>query len=251
MDIRSHMCTLGAAPGLACFTGAPEACAQRGTVLVYHGFGQSKDACAPVLQRLASAGFLAIGIDAIGHGERRYADFATRFPPLAPDLVGNTDIEAAFLEVVRASAHEIPGLIDTLIARGWVCSNRIGIAGHSFGGFVTYAAVVLDKRIQAAAAVVGSPEWKLPWPDSPHRAVDRFFPTAILSQTAGQDTQAPPDCVYALHQRLAPYYERAPERLRHIEYPNSAHNLSAADWDAAWQCVLMWFELFLQEEKRF
>jgi dienelactone hydrolase len=168
---------------------------------------------------------------------------------VVPHLIGNPNLEAAFLAVVRATADEIPHLIDVLITRGWAYADRIGIAGHSFGGFVTYAAVVRDKRLHAAAAIVGSPEWKLPWPDSPHRALHRFYPTALLSQTARHDTHIPPESVRALHQRLAPYYAQAPERLHYIEYPNSAHTLSAIDWDQAWQSVVEWFTRFLDGEE--
>ena len=94
------------------------------------------------------------------HGERRYADFDERFPPFEPHLIGNMQLEAAFLSAVRATAQEVPLIIDALIERGWAYPERIGISGRSFGGFVTYAAVVTDKRIQVAAPVLGSPEWK-------------------------------------------------------------------------------------------
>jgi DHA2 family multidrug resistance protein len=55
------------------------------------------------------------------------------------------------------------------------------------GGYITYAAVVADPRIRVATPILGSPQWKLPWAESPHGHVHRFFPTALLSQTAGVD----------------------------------------------------------------
>lgn len=79
------------------------------------------------------------------------------------------------------------------------------------GAFVTYAAVVADPRIQAAAAVSGSLCWKLSWSDSPHLHLDRFFPTALLSQTAANDTQVFPDGARELHTSLASYYAQASE----------------------------------------
>jgi alpha-beta hydrolase superfamily lysophospholipase len=233
--------SLAGAPVLVLFHGILEERAARGTILFYHGFGESKDTSISVLQRLAKAGFLAVGVDGIGHGERRYPDFHERFPPITPHLIGNVDLEAAFLSTVRATTQEVPFILDALIERGWAHPGHIGIAGHSFGGFVTYAAVIADKRIQVAASVVGSPEWRLPWPESPHLHLDRFFPVALLSQVASKDTNVLPEFAHALHHRLVPYYAQAPERLHFIEYPNSPHDLSAEDWEKAWDMVATWF----------
>lgn len=241
MDPKISRLPLASAPVLAVFCDAPEERAKRGTILFYHGFGESKDGYVPVLQRIAEAGFLAVGVDGIGHGERRYPDFHERFPPISPPLIGNVQLEAAFLSLVRETAQEVSLILDALIERGWALASRIGIAGHSFGGFVTYAAVVADKRLQVAASVVGSPQWRLPWSESPHLHLDRFFPTALLSQVAGKDTNALPAFARELHHRLGPYYAQAPGRLRYIEYPNSPHDLSAEDWEQAWDTVAAWF----------
>ncbi len=175
MDLKTFHLTLASAPALVVFRGTPEERAKLGTILFYHGFGESKDGYMPVLQRLAEADFLVVGVDGTGHGERRYPDFHERFPPIAPHLIGNVQLEAAFLSLVRTTAQEVSSILDALIERGWADAERIGIAGHSFGGFVTYAAAVADKRIQVAASVVGSPQWRLPWPESPHLHLDRFF----------------------------------------------------------------------------
>jgi uncharacterized protein len=245
MSITMLRLTLASAPALLLFHETPESSAQHGTVLFYHGFGESKDGYVEVLQKLAEAGFLAVGIDGVGHGERRYPDFKERFPPFEPHLIGNLDLEAAFLSVVRETAQEVPLILDALFERVWIQPQRIGIAGHSFGGFVTYAAVVADKRIQAAAPVVGSPQWKLPWPDSPHLHPNRFFPTALLSQTAGKDARVWPSFAREFHQQLAPYYIQAPERLHYIEHLDSPHDLTEEDWERAWSSMVQWFDTYL------
>jgi uncharacterized protein len=231
---------LASVPALALFCDTAEQRARQGTILFYHGFGTPKETYVSVLQQLAEAGFLAIGVDAVGHGERRYPDFAARFPPFELSFMGNLQLEAAFLSLVRATVQEIPSLLDVLLERGWAHPGRIGIAGHSMGGFVTYASVVTDPRIQVAAAVSGSPRWKLPWPDSPHLHLDRFFPTALLSQIAANNTQVLPDGAQELHASLAPYYAQAPERLRLIEYPDATHALS----EQVWIEVVRWFTVF-------
>lgn len=245
MSMKSLCLRLASAPALVLFRESPQDSARHGTILFYHGFGASKETSLPILSRLATAGFLAVGIDGIGHGERRYADFDVRFPPFEPHLMGNIQLEAAWLEVVRATVGEVPGILDALFDQHWAYPEQIGISGLSFGGFVSYAAVVADKRIQAAAPVVGSPQWKLPWPDSPHLHLDRFYPTALLSQTAGLDTNQSPGMVRAFHQQLSPYYVQAPERLRSIEYPNSPHDLTQQDEEQAWNAMVNWFEIFL------
>jgi uncharacterized protein len=244
MKMMSLHLPLTSIPTLALFRDAAEQRARQGTILFYHGFGTSKETYVSILQQLAEAGFLAIGVDAVGHGERRYPDFAERFPPFEPPFMGNLQLEAAFLSLVRATVQEIPSLLDVLLERGWAHPGRIGIAGHSMGGFVTYAAAVADPRILVAAAVSGSPHWKLPWPDSPHLHLDRFFPTALLSQIAANDMQVPPDGAKELHASLAPYYTQAPERLSLIEYPDTTHALSEQEWEQAWIEVVRWFTVF-------
>jgi alpha-beta hydrolase superfamily lysophospholipase len=245
MQTKSLYLKLASAPALALFQTSPEESARHGTILFYHGFSESKDNYVEVLTRFATAGFLAIGIDGVGHGERRYPDFVERFPPIQPPLIDDMQLEAAFLSVVRATAQEIPAIIDALSEQKWIYDGRLGISGHSFGGFVAYVAVVTEKRIRVAAPVVGSPQWKLPWLESPHLHLDQFFPTALLSQTAHNDTRVLPDFARNLHQRLASYYLRAPERLCYIEYPNSTHDLFAQDWQQAWKSVVHWFGRFL------
>ena len=245
MQTKSLYFKLASAPALALFQKSPEESARHGIILFYHGFGESKDRYVDVLTRFATAGFLAIGIDGVGHGERRYPDFAERFPPIQPPLIGNIQLETAFLSVVHATTQEVSAIIDALFERGWVRDGRLGISGHSFGGFVTYAAIVTEKRIRVAAPVVGSPQWKLPWPESPHLHLAQFFPTALLSQTASNDTRVLPDFARELHQQLIPYYAQTPERLWYIEYQDSGHDLSEQDWQQAWENVVNWFERFI------
>ena len=58
--------------------------AWRGTLLFYHGFVASKESQFKELDSLARAGFLAIGVDNVGHGARRYPDFRPQdFFPVA------------------------------------------------------------------------------------------------------------------------------------------------------------------------
>lgn len=245
MSLQQRSLSLASAPALVMFQGVPQDSGRRGTILFYHGFGGSKDQVQAELATLAEAGFLAVGVDAIGHGMRRYPDFEDRFPPFEERFMGDMKAEANFLTVVRATAQELPLVIDTLLSLGWAQQGQIGVACISMGGFITYAAIVADKRIQAAAPVVGSPEWKLPWQESPHRHPTQFFPTALLSQTASEDAKVPSQTVRALHDQLTPFYASAPERLLLIEYPQVDHDLCEKDWVQVRQNLVAWFERFL------
>jgi uncharacterized protein len=226
----------GDIPALVAYRETPEDAAARGTVLVYHPLGRDKSLHATDLERLAEKGFLAIGVDAIAHGERGIPDAWRRFW---------TDPLGSLLEVVTLSTAELPGLIDALEARGWATRGRIGVAGVSLGGFIAYAAALLEGRVGAVAAVNASPRWGED-PRSPDRRPDAFFPLALLSVTASDDQLVSPAPARALHEARAPRYARAPERLRYLELPGEGHQMSAPGWALAREEVERWFERFLE-----
>jgi dienelactone hydrolase len=226
----------GEIPALVAYRDAPEDAAARGTVLVYHPLGRDKSLHADDLERLATRGFLAVGVDAIAHGERGIPDGWRRFW---------ADPLKSLLEVVTLSTAEVPGLIDALEARGWAARGRIGIAGVSLGGFIAYAAALLDARIGAAACVNASPSWGDD-PRSPDRRPDAFYPLALLSITSSDDQLVPTASARALHEALAPRYAGAPDRLRYLEVRGEGHQMSARGWAIARDEVERWFERFLE-----
>lgn len=226
---------LGEVPALVASTGDPASAARRGTILLYHPLGKDKDVHAGDLARLARAGFLAIGVDAIAHGERRLPHGVARF--LANPF-------GALREVVSSTAAEVPGLLDRLEARGWAHAGRVGIAGVSLGGFVAYRAAVADRRIVAAACLLASPDWGAD-PRSPLANLDGYYPLALLSVTAGADPVVPPGSARQLHAALANRYAGAPERLRLVELAGERHHLSDAAWNRAQAEAAAWFERFL------
>lgn len=60
-----------------------------------------------------------------------------------------------------------------------------GVGGRSMGGNMADASVLADRRVRAAAPVVGSPEWTAPRANSPHRHPDRFFISRIRERCWG------------------------------------------------------------------
>jgi hypothetical protein len=67
---------------------------------------------------------------------------------------------------------------------------------------------------------------------SPHLKIERFFPTALLSITAGRDETVSPDAARALHLNLEERYRQHPERLRYVEIEDALHMMTPEDW--AW-----------------
>jgi dienelactone hydrolase len=217
---------------------------ETGTVLLYHGFGGAKERVDYYSAALAEAGFLAVSLDAVGHGERRYPDFDVTFSDQRWDAKFE-ETEADFLTLIDDTVAEVPSVIDDLLARGWAREDRVGIGGRSLGGNVSYAAVLADTRVRAAAPVVGSPEWTLPRAHSPHHHPDRFFPAAILSQAAEFDEYVPVGPIRDFHAMLEPRYAREPERIQYVEYSGVGHFLTPELNTESCQRMVTWFQRWL------
>jgi dienelactone hydrolase len=252
MDIAQRHLWLASAPSLLFSQQTPEKNGAQGAIVFYHGLAGAKEGVGstPFCLALAQAGFLVVSIDLVGHGERRYPDFAARFLQVHErKATAPSAFEVDLATVVRETAQEVPRVIDDLLARGWAHAGGIGAAGISLGADVVYAAIVAEPRIGAATAILGSPAWKLPSPESPHLFPDRFFPVALLSQTAGADTHVPPEATRTLHQRLILWYTSAPERLGYIEYSGLDHDLSEGAWRQAVEHMIAWFQRFLSKDQ--
>lgn len=231
--------SLARAPALLSFRDDPSDAINRGTILFYHGFSASKEDQHKEFDSLARCGYMVVGIDNVGHGERRYPDFDIRFNP-----ANQSQWEPLLLESVYATVDEVPTVIDALLERELARPDRIGVAGISMGGHITYGAILQDRRIRVATPILGSPGWRSE--RSPHRHLDAFYPVALLSQNAAKDQNVPAGFARRLHRELEPYYMEAPERLAFVEFPESGHFMVEHEWNRLWQNVLDWFERFLK-----
>jgi dienelactone hydrolase len=234
--------SLAGAPVLMAHRGSREEALGRGVVLFFHGLNGSKEVHEREVRLFAEHGLFAVSVDAVGHGERRYPDFSERFDATNPR------VEEEFLGVVQATASEVPALLDALVAQHGASPMRLGIGGASLGGYITYLALTLERRLRAAVPFIATPEWNHPLVASPHQHLDRFFPVALFSQTAGQDEIVRSSDTWRFHERLAPFYARAPERLRYREFPESAHMMRHQDWEEATQDAAEWLVRFLGAE---
>ncbi|BBM88096.1 alpha/beta hydrolase family protein [Candidatus Uabimicrobium amorphum] len=210
---------------------------RNGTILFFHGLGASKDVQLHDLENLAQHGFLVVGIDNVGHGERKYEDFDTRFS------TKNTNLEQDFQQAVLETAQEVPILIEELQKRDLIHNAKVGVTGISMGGFITYRALVEYPKFKAAVSILGSPKWKGNNPYSPHLHHKCFFPTPLMSLNAGKDTSVPAHDARELHQHLREFY--AKDKHRYIEYPESEHFMRESDWDDLWQNMVLWFQKWL------
>lgn len=223
--------------------GDPDNC--RGTVLVYHGLTAGKDTQEKELRSLAQRGFLAIGVDAVGHGERRFLDLESRLE--------GPDYHLEFLQMVRSTVAEIPPLVSQLRER-FPRAGRFGLTGISMGGYIAFAAAVNQEYLEAVAPILGSPDWAarspLPLPselfqESPHHTPEWFNPTALLIQNAGRDEHVDPRPAREFVREARTYYAAYPERIAYYEYPDSGHFMKEEDWNALWERTVGWFERFL------
>lgn len=232
---------------LRCWSGIPvvlvaagrfEEAASRGTILFFHGLGADKESNLKEYVSLSQHGFLPVGIDNAGHGQRRYPDFELCFGPEAA-----ASWREHFVRAVYETALGLPELIDALAAEGLVRAGRLGACGISMGACIVYRAVTLEKRIVAATAILGSPD--LGTADSPHLQPGSFFPVALLSQNAALDEVVDPGQARGFHARLSPLYTSSPDRQGYIELAAEGHMMSESGWEERWKNAIEWFERFL------
>lgn len=227
---------LGQTPALMVYRNKLSEAAQKGCILFFHGLTGAKEVQLPELESLAEHGFLAVGLDNVGHGERRFPDFETLFSDRNPN------IEQEFLSAVLSTAQEVSEILNVLENEGLIHPQKIGAAGISMGGYIIYTAVTLEPRIKVAASIIGSPLWKLDLPESPHRHLDKFSNVKLLSQTAGKDDIVPARYARQFHTRLKTYYADYDDRFAYIEYPRSGHFMETEDWETVWTKTVNWFE---------
>ena len=206
-----------------------------GCIILYHGLGGSKDKQTKELEELACAGFLAVGVDNVGHGERVFKDFDERFSEDNPERVSN------ILKAVWDTASEIKNLIYGLVSSKVLINDKLGIAGISMGGFIAYAVPILDSRIKTAVSILGSPIWGN-YIESPHNNIDKYTEISLLSLNAGKDEIVPAKEAKEFHLDLKKHYSDYDSRFKYIEYPDSGHNMEENDWNLCWHECMNWFK---------
>jgi pimeloyl-ACP methyl ester carboxylesterase len=200
------------------------------TVLWCHGFRADALAHAAELECCARAGFLAVSVDAVGHGARRDATLAERIAEEGGAL-------PVMLAQVEQTVGELPALIDMLARDHGADRSRVSLVGISMGAFLAYRAVAAGLSLRSVVALLGSPEW--PTATSAHRAPERFRELALLSITAEHDVSVPPAAVARLHATLDVRFGATPSR-RHDVLGGAGHLTSQREWERAMATTMTW-----------
>ena len=145
-------------------------------VICLHGTGGSKEGMKEMLSRFSKSGFIAVAIDGRYHGERVKAVVSSGNSNLPPSTASSAQPSAYAEAIVKAwqskdiahqehpfffdTVYDIWKLIDYLLTRTDVDSNRIGMMGVSKGGIETWMAASVDTRIKVAVPVIAAQSFK-------------------------------------------------------------------------------------------
>ncbi len=195
-----------------------------------HGFRADALAHAAELERCAQAGFLAVGVDALGHGAR--ID-----PTIADRIARDGGALPVMLEQIEETVFELPALVHTLVAEHGADAAAISLVGISMGAFLVYRAIAAGVPARAAVALLGSPSWLSG--TSAHLTPDRFRNVALLSITAELDASVPPAAVARFHTELGELDGAAPLH-RHDVLRGAGHLLPAPEWMRAMSATHAW-----------
>ena len=170
-------------------------------VVALHGTGGDKESQLPLLEELASRGFLSIAIDGRYHGER------------AAGAKGSTAYVDAMLRAYRGSgehpflydtAWDIMRLIDWIETRADADAARIGMIGFSKGGMELYLAAAVDPRIRAAVPCIGVQSFRWALDHDAWQSRAGTFQAAL--NEAAREASAAPDAAFLrrFYDRVAP-----------------------------------------------
>lgn len=119
------------------------------TLVLYHGWSSSKESQRFRAFILSSLGYQVISPDAIHHGERGTLDY---YDP--------ENAKKYFWPTILKNLEESKSIIDYAIENYDADPDRIGILGHSMGGFTAAGIFTHNPKIKALVVFNGSCNWK-------------------------------------------------------------------------------------------
>ena len=222
--------------GVPCLIAEPQPIQSSRPVVIWcHGFRADALAHAAELEMCAAAGFLAVGIDTVGHG--------ARVDPLLSARIAESGDGAlpVMLDCVEQTVQELPALIDELSAAYDIDRARVSMVGISMGAFLAYRSIQAGVPLRAVVALLGSPSW--PGEASQHRSLEAFRRVALLSVTAERDASVPASPAIRLDIQLAlsaPTSNARPHH--HYELRGAGHLTTPAEWQRAMRVTMQWLE---------
>lgn len=118
-------------------------------------FGQTKEATAPILQKAASLGLVAMAIDAYQHGERGHENREALTRRVFSNFRRN------MWTIIGETALDIPRVV-AWARRTFAPDLKLHLTGLSMGGDVVIAAAPLVDMVASVNAVVATPDWQRP-----------------------------------------------------------------------------------------
>ncbi len=206
-------------------------------VVFSHGFGAHRRQSTFLCTHLASHGYVVVGADHVGN---TIAELMSMVQGAAAGTGEMPALYAEFPASLRERPPDISFLIDRVLAgavpevAASIDRERIGMTGHSFGGWTTLAATARDRRIRAALPLAPAGGDSGAEMDPFRRALalewDREVPTLFL--VADRDTLLPLDGMRELFGRVRPPKRMVvltnTDHMHFVDQARQAHELYRA-----------------------
>ena len=220
------------------------------TIIYYHGWSSNKDFQKFKGTVLASFGFQVIIPDSIYHGDRN---------PINHNLDGM--LEKYFKKTILNSIEESSIIIDYALENLNVESNKIGIMGHSMGGFISSGAFIKNKNLKALVVINGSCAWskleekvdkykdenntsdvtkELMKYDPYHNYKDLEHRPVLLVHGEKDDT-VPIYSQEVFYEKILNYYKDHKKKLSFLKIPDMTHSVNTTMLE---NCI-HWFKRYL------
>lgn len=208
-------------------------------VIVLHGLDCCKETQTAELERLGSAGFFALAVNAPHHGVRSDGTME-----VFKNLNGFERYHLMLASVLQ-HASEIAGLVEELRKK----YTKVAVMGISMGGYAVFALLRYAHRPDLLAPFLATPDFRtrdneVRLPLSPLELIGPtdhiadVFPASLFMLTAGRDSVVNPDGARKFYKNLQPLYRNQPELLEYHEYPESDHFMRPQDWYEGWNHFL-------------
>ncbi len=178
-------------------------------------------------QDLVKNGFVVLGFDPVGMGERReYAEGPNGRSELGGPLTWEHSVPGQLMlllgeNMTQYRVWDAMRSLDYLAGRPEVDQDRIGCAGQSSGGLFTMFLSAIDERIRCAAVHEGGTQRKWPVEIRPETVVDppdieqNLFPAALWGvDLPDLHAAIAPRPLLATHERFSPDFLKAASEIR-------------------------------------